>query len=567
VDHTGSEAAPAGEAGQGFRPLRAAATRLAALLLLAAAAGAAHADSDAQGYFVDCDRGNDSGSGTSPQEPWKTLGKVKSGVHAVGSDVFIKAGTTCVNQALTVGWEGSSSNRVIIGSYYVVGSKALQGFEGSSRPTIRGTYGSACRSTTPSTCPVGVDADNKDAVPANQWNGLITVRTSHVTVQDLALADSSGAGLVHVGDNTTSDLVVQNLSIAQTVEAGIRLQRVKSDILRNNSIDTVSVKKVDGRTKTWSPAIVVIDSAPSYTLIEGNTLGNSGGEGIGVLRSSHTIIRGNTLANVRRPLIYLDNASDNVVEHNVLLGNGYLNGVDESYGIGLSIAVEPYKHDMRSSVHNVFRNNLMANTRGCINLEVFRESKYNCGSGDCDDPAAKGYQVGALVYGNTCLQEKGLYVTSANLTVKNNIDKIEIVDNVFSAKAGRNCALPEAPASLLTVDSNVFGTRPSDDACVGTNAKIGAAGIPLDYSAVHSGAIPPPANFRPSKSSPSKASVAEHAGDSEDRTVIDLKAFPPSMREFSWSTCQPSPTEWAKALTYDYECKTRNGRPSAGALE
>lgn len=541
---------------------RAAAPWLPPLLLLAAAANSAQPEAEARGYFVDCDGGNDSSSGTAPDQAWKTLRKVNSSVHAAGSDVFLKAGTTCGNQTLTVNWEGSSSDRVIIGSYRMSGSKAVQGFDGSSRPTIKGTYGSACRSTTPSTCPVGIDANLKDAVPANQWDGLINVRTSHVTVQDIALADSSGSGLAHIGDNTTSDLVVQNLSITQTLGSGILLQRVKSDVLRNNTVDRVALKKVDGRVNNWPPGIMVTDAAPSNTLIEGNTLTNSAGEGIGVLRSSHTIIRGNTVANNRRPLIYLDNASDNVVEHNLLLGNGYMNGADESYGIALSIAVEPYKRDMRNSVKNIVRNNLMANTRGCINLEVFRDSKHNCGPGGCDDPAAKGYKVGALIYGNTCLQEKGLYVNSANLTVKDNIDKIEIVDNVFSAKAGRNCALPEVPTSLLKIDSNAFGTRPSDDACVGTNAKIGAAGIPLDYSGVNSGSVPSPESFRPSASS-----AAHHAGDSADRKVIDIDAFPPSMREFSWSTCRPSAADWAKVLAYDYECKARGDRPSIGGLE
>ena len=417
-----------------------------------------------------------------------------------GSDVFIKAGSTCRNQRLIVDWPGSADNRVVIGSYYVSGSAAKRGFEGSSRPTITGTYGAACRpANAPSTCPVGINADDQDAVPPNQWDGLIQVRTSHVTVQDIAVADSSGSGVTHAAakGKTESDVTFQNLSITRTFNSGIRLERVQNDVLRDNRVDLVSLMKVDGRTKYWPPGILVTDSAPAYLLVEGNTLSNSAGEGIGVLRSSHVIVRGNVVANNRRPLIYLDNASDNVVEQNMLLGNGYMNGVDESFGIGVSVAVEPYKHGKRSSVSNVLRNHLMANTKGCFDLSVFRESKGNC-PGGCDDPAAKGYKVGALISGNTCLQDKGRYIGGSNLDVHDNVDKIEIVGNVFGGKSGSNCTLPSLPQAVLTVDSNVFGAAPSGEACRGTNAKIGSTGIPLDYSRVNAGSIPSADSFRPS---------------------------------------------------------------------
>src|SRR4029079_3771597 len=173
--------------------------------------------------------------------------------------------------------------------------------------------------------------------------------------------------------------------------------------------------------------------------------------------------------------------------HNMLLGNGYMNGVDESFGIGVSIAVEPYKQGMRNSLANVLRNNLMANTKGCFDLSVFRESKGNCPKGECADPAAKGYKVGALIYGNTCLQDKRKYVGGANLDVSDNVDKLEIVDNVFAGKSSGNCTLPSLPSSALKVDSNVFGAPPSAQACNGTNAKVGSPGISLDYSHASAG--------------------------------------------------------------------------------
>ncbi|HEX5049091.1 MAG TPA: right-handed parallel beta-helix repeat-containing protein [Gammaproteobacteria bacterium] len=538
---------------------------LAPALLLVLASLEARADSPLTGYFVDCDSGNDSRSGTSPQEAWRTLRKVSSTVKAAGSDVFLKAGSTCSKQRLIVDWGGTPANRAIIGSYYVNDSGAHEGFEGSSRPTITGTYGAACRSTNaPSTCPVGINADDQNAMPPNQWDGLIHVRASYVTVQDIAVADSSGSGVSHAAakGKSESNVTFQNLSISRTFNSGIRLERVRNDVLRDNRVDLVSLMKVDGRTKYWPPGILVTDSAPANLLVEGNTLSNSGGEGIGVLRSSHTIIRGNTVANNRRPLIYLDNASENVVEHNLLLGNGYMNGVDESFGVGVSIAVEPYKQGMRNSVSNVLRNNLMANTKGCFDLLVFRESKGNCPAGGCDDPAAKGYKVGALIYGNTCLQDKGRYLGGANLDVHDNVDKLEIVDNVFGGKGGGNCTLPSLPPAELMVDSNVFATAPSGEACRGTNAKIGPTGIGLDYSRVNASSIPSPDSFRPSGSPD-----ARRGGERVDRTVIDGNDYPASMREFTWAKCKPSPGDWTKGLAYDYACAPRGDKPSAGGLE
>ena len=298
------------------------AARVAPCCLGLAALPAAHAaDAPVSGYFVDCDAGNDAHSGTSAREPWRTLSKVNATVKAPGSDVFIKAGTTCRKQRLVVDWGGTASNRAIVGSYSLSGSEPREGYEGSSRPTITGTYGGECRGATPSTCPVGLDANDERAVPANQWDGLIQIRASYVTVKDIAVADSSGTGVSHSAarGQSESNVLLENLSVSRTFNSGIRLERVANDVLRNNSVDLVSLMKVDGRTKNWPPGIMVTDSAPAYVLIEGNKLSNSGGEGIGVLRSSHVIIRGNVVANNRRPLIYLDNSSHNVVEHQTVL--------------------------------------------------------------------------------------------------------------------------------------------------------------------------------------------------------------------------------------------------------
>jgi len=47
---------------------------------------------------------------------------------------------------------------------------------------------------------------------------------------------------------------------------------------------------------------------------------------------------------------------------------------------------------------------------------------------------------------------------------------------VFVGKSATNRTLPKLPSSVLTVDSNIFGTAPSDDACRGTNAQRAATG-------------------------------------------------------------------------------------------
>ena len=78
----------------------------------------------AAGYSVDCGGGDDGNAGTSAA-PWRTLSKVNSTVSTMSADVWFLAGTTCQG-SLSVDWNGTAADHVIVGSYYVSGGVAYQ---------------------------------------------------------------------------------------------------------------------------------------------------------------------------------------------------------------------------------------------------------------------------------------------------------------------------------------------------------------------------------------------------------------------------------------------------------
>ena len=69
-------------------------------------------------YYVKAN-GNNSADGKSHATAWRTIAKVNSFSFKSGDDVYFLAGNTWSNTVLKIDWDGTSSNRVIIGSYYI----------------------------------------------------------------------------------------------------------------------------------------------------------------------------------------------------------------------------------------------------------------------------------------------------------------------------------------------------------------------------------------------------------------------------------------------------------------
>jgi len=138
----------------------------------------------AASYYVDATNGNDSNTGRSHAQAWKTLRKVNQTSFNPGDDVYLHCGKTWTGQALAVNWSGSSSNPVIIGAYYMAGSEKI-GVNSAGKPII----------------------DGKNSYPMIDFGYLVGVERSndYVVIQDLDIRRSKqyGVKISAVSDHCT----------------------------------------------------------------------------------------------------------------------------------------------------------------------------------------------------------------------------------------------------------------------------------------------------------------------------------------------------------------------------
>src|SRR5687768_10696816 len=80
--------------------------------------------------------GSDSADGRSHGTAWASLSKVNGYSFAAGDRVLFHEGHRWVGE-LTVDWAGTSSERAVVGAYYLDGSTPVQGYR-TARPIIDG---------------------------------------------------------------------------------------------------------------------------------------------------------------------------------------------------------------------------------------------------------------------------------------------------------------------------------------------------------------------------------------------------------------------------------------------
>jgi parallel beta-helix repeat protein len=499
-----------------------------------------------------------------------TTAGLSSKTKVNGRDVYILAGTDNGVRAFFITWEGGPANRVVVGCYYLDGNNSDQltscnegsGANQQIKPLIRGTYEESCRQTIPSTCPI----DTSGAVPSSIWGGLIqTYNRKYVTVQDLRVENSSGLGVL-LGNDVDGPTfpIVQRVDIRRAFHSGIQINKAASGnraIIRDNTILDTALSRVDGRTANWPPCVIVDSNTNAFanTLIERNRLHACGGEGFGMLRTRNNIIRENVISNVRRPAIYLDNSSGNVVEHNIIVGRGYISGM---YNPAIDVEVEPYGgNNTYSSIGNVFRNNLFFNTQHGMRFDVSTTSNYNC-SPTCINPAAEGYKVGGRFVGNTINLPNAdggqFFRIGNNALINNNISYISFMNNV--AVGSMACEVPTLSTSLLLISHNAFSGTPTDSDCLGASYVIGSIGLTTD-SASNGSNMPTAENARlPSNSS------AIDAGAVLNSTILDVDNYP-QFADIEGDLCFLSASDWEKELLVDYECVVRGANVTIGGLE
>ena len=249
-------------------------------------------------HYVDCSDTGSTNQGTYA-EPFKTIDAVNDHAMSTGDDVYFKVGTSCTLDAtddkLNIDWDGSSSDRVIIGAYY---GEAQFGLNGNARPRIIGTRGT---------------------IPASIYSGIINKGsgTGYITVQDIQVEESKGRGISLSGSQMMP--MVDNCYTLNTTYFGIYIQargNSESDpfIIENNTVERSSYGRVGGGG-------IVVDGNNTlnhsyYGLIRKNTVFH-GWEGINVVkRARNVIIEQNESYDQRSTGLYIDAAQNNTIRYN-----------------------------------------------------------------------------------------------------------------------------------------------------------------------------------------------------------------------------------------------------------
>lgn len=532
--------------------------------LLAALVGTASAGT----YYVKSD-GNDDADGTSDATAWRTLTKVNGFSFGPGDDVLLKSGSVFDRQYLTIDWAGTTTDKVVLGCYYLDGSNNNQATlcnEGSRNgftdlPAIKGALTDACIAA--NNCDYGTGY-----VAGGIWQGLINVTTDHVRVQDVSVSYSKGSGIRagSVNDVRIARVLVEKTGIVP-VAMGNGVQNV---VFRDSTVRNYNLCEVQEHnggptpgiancgTGGWPGGVLVVRSPDAQALIENNDIHIGFGEGINCLQSSHVIVRGNRVGNVHSGGIYFDGCSSSVAEHNILWGTQG-DPSPSNWGGGMNFNIEDTACCNHQLNHNVVRNNLFVDTGGCINAAMGADAE------------AAGLLLGARIYANTCVSIVN-FDLRINAVPDANVAEWTAKNNIFFTTDGVAVGGNPPPCQLNSnteVDYNLWAVANPDPDCEG--AHDAPDGDPLLAQSVYSAwdamdyANPPRVDdFR---LQPGSAAIG--AGDPAlvTTTVLSSADFPLVFSDMS-HPFTPEAAAWEKALYYDFEGSSRDPQaPDLGALE
>ncbi len=278
---------------------------------------AVYANGYAATYYVR-NGGDDSADGKSPATAWATIGKVNSHSFSAGDSVLFHEGDTWTGATLGIGWSGTSSKQAVIGAYYVDAGQPQTGFR-TRRPTI----------------------DGQKKYPSSHYAPLVEVKGDNVRVQDLAIVNSQGRGIVF--DSVSDDHAV-NLVLSSIYDGSIKFLTCSGCLAEGNTVSD-SDRVWPEAHKTWSAAISANGS--SNVVIRGNNVIHEYGEGINVFGGSkNSIIEHNYLFGVRAVGIYSDGAPSTTIRYNIVVGANdsrfWRNG--KASGAGIALNNESYHY-------------------------------------------------------------------------------------------------------------------------------------------------------------------------------------------------------------------------------
>ncbi|QBG46743.1 right-handed parallel beta-helix repeat-containing protein [Verrucomicrobia bacterium S94] len=236
-------------------------------------------------YYLDADGGNDSNSGTSPAEAWKTLDKASSVTLAAGEQLLLERGDTFTGKLILDDEAGTAQQPVIIGAY---GS--------GDRPVI--------------------DAAQYEA-------GIRISDVSHVLIRDLEITADSGIGqspldgsnmqyrygvyIKPTSGNAASDVTLTNLYIHH-----IFPPQESENEGHNPTTYMGSAIEVIGQSGNRSKDIVITDCEISDT----------GHKFLGLKYCDNVQVLNNYMERIGGPAMVPNNIDDLVVRGNTVNGSG-----------------------------------------------------------------------------------------------------------------------------------------------------------------------------------------------------------------------------------------------------
>ena len=298
-------------------------------------------------YYVK-NGGNNSADGLSDATAWETVGKVNGFSFSTGDDVYFKCDSTWDMDAtntdiLGIDWNGTSENRVIIGSYYGDGIIGVSGV----KPIIDG----------------GVH--NTSVLPerpsGGTYFGLVHVGyRNYITVQNISIKDSRGCGVYCDHSNY---VIVENCDVDWIRASGIIFNTYSSNgQVIGCTVHNVGIGSKYFNDSDWGFGVGGVNSCLNTT-IKNCLVYECWTEGIGLYKiADNSVIENNIVYDAQKGAIYLDAAKNNIIRYNFIYGttNSLFHRTANFVGSGLGVTDE--LHVPARSENNSFYGNMVANT-------------------------------------------------------------------------------------------------------------------------------------------------------------------------------------------------------------
>jgi parallel beta-helix repeat protein len=340
---------------------------LALLAVVAAFLASLCLPAQAATFFVSQSQGNDANTGLAQNAPWKTLNRVLAQSLNPGDTVLLRRGDAW-RESLIVNRSGTQLNPITFGAY---GTGALPLLDGSDPVGALNSLGSNKFSFTVAT-PAEIVVLNGTAgrrvlndaalAQSGDWflaGNTVTLRSSvvpetvHVTtrqfgivmnlVRDVHLADIA---IRHAYDPAwifnTDRVRFERLEVSECAGfAGFFLSADTPGFGTDNAILDCTVSRQRGSAGSngfGNNGVGIFVFGQGFSVdnrIEGNTITDSGHEGIAVLNGATHVIGGNSVSGSASSGIRVvgDDANGNIVERNEVFGNCRL--FDDRFGIDM----------------------------------------------------------------------------------------------------------------------------------------------------------------------------------------------------------------------------------------